>query len=56
MSVAVGWLAWGVLFALLVPRVRGELCDVVEYRWSRYRARRRVPRAQLVARSGQLDE
>ena len=36
---------------LLVPRVHNELADIVEYRWSRWRTQRRLPRAQLHERS-----
>jgi hypothetical protein len=37
-------------------RVVIELYDVIEFHGSRWRARRRLPRARLTKRSGQLDE
>ena len=36
--------------------VRTELYDIIEFHTSRWRARRRLPRARVTRRSGQLDQ
>jgi hypothetical protein len=41
----------GLGLAMLVNRqVRAEVFDIVEFRWSRWRARRRLPGARLIVK------